>query len=190
MTKGKATAQKARGAKRSIVPAEDQAKRPAARLQNVEVVDGVLMLTGSHDEYALVNEAFGTESTDFHGYCLNQLINILPEGENYTVILNAALATLKAINPKDELEAMLAVQMVASNHLSLMSMRRTQHAQTVDNRQMEGNLATKFSRTFVAQLEALGKHRRGGKQIVEHVHVNAGGQAVIAGTVNTGGGKS
>ena len=73
--------------------------------------------------------------------------------------------------------------------MALMSTRRTTHAQTIVSRQLNGNLATKFSRTFVAQMEALSKHRRGGKQIVEHVHVNEGGQAVIANTVNTGGGS-
>jgi hypothetical protein len=51
---------------------------------------------------------------------------------------------------------------------------------------LNGNLATKFSRTFTAQLEALDRHRRGGKQIVEHVHVNDGGQAVFANNVTTG----
>jgi len=50
-------------------------------------------------------------------------------------------------------------------------------------------MANKFLRTFTTQMEALSRLRRGGKQIVEHVHINAGGQAVIAGTVNTGGGR-
>lgn len=37
-------------------------------------------------------------------------------------------------------------------------------------------------------LFGIAKDRRGGKQIVEHVHVAAGGQAVIANNVTTGGG--
>jgi len=43
----------------------------------------------------------------------------------------------------------------------------------------------------MAQMEALKKYRTGGQQkmIVEHVHVNEGGQAIV-GNVNPGGGGS
>jgi hypothetical protein len=48
------------------------------------------------------------------------------------------------------------------------------------------NLATKLQRTFVAQVEALRKLRRGREQkvTVEHVHVHGGGQAIV-GAVTT-----
>jgi hypothetical protein len=44
-----------------------------------------------------------------------------------------------------------------------------------------GNLPTKLERTFVAQVEAVAKWRRGGEQrvMVEHVHVRSGGQAIV-----------
>lgn len=42
-------------------------------------------------------------------------------------------------------------------------------------------------RSFALHAEALAKLRRGGEQVFRHVHVNEGGQAVIAGTVNTRG---
>ena len=44
-------------------------------------------------------------------------------------------------------------------------------------------------RTFAAQMETLKRYRSGGQQkvIVEHVHVNKGGQAIV-GAVNQGGG--
>jgi hypothetical protein len=160
------------------------------RLQKVAVEDGSLVLQGSDEAQQRVQEGFGSESREFQTYCLNHLVNILPESgaaSDLTMPVNAAVEMLRAINPRNELEAMLAVQMVASNHMALMATRRVNNAQTIESRQMNGNLATKFSRTFIAQLETLDRHRRGGKQIVEHVHVNAGGQAVIAGTVNTGG---
>lgn len=165
------------------------AAEQGARLRKVAVENGALVLEGETEAQRRVGLALGSNDREFQTYCLEQLINILPapvDGD-YTLPVNAAVAMLTAIHPQDELEAMLAIQMVASNHLALASTRRAAHAQTIESRQLNGNLATKFSRTFVAQLEALGRHRRGGKQIVEHVHVNAGGQAVIAGTVNTGG---
>ncbi len=50
------------------------------------------------------------------------------------------------------------------------------------------NRATKMLRTFTMQMEALKRYRTGGEQkvIVEHVHVNQGGQAIV-GAVSTGG---
>jgi hypothetical protein len=44
-----------------------------------------------------------------------------------------------------------------------------------------GAVATKMMRTYTTQVEALAKLRRGGNQTVrvEHVHVHAGGQAIV-----------
>jgi hypothetical protein len=48
-----------------------------------------------------------------------------------------------------------------------------------------GSLAVKLLRTYAAQVEALGRLRRGGEQrvIVQHVNVNQGGPAIV-GTVS------
>jgi len=167
--------------------------KPRAMLKRAKVdEDGKLTLEGDKEERATLDAAFGSDIVEFETYCLTRLVNILGAADqtDFTIETNAALAMLTAIAPRDELEAALAVQMVASNHLALRTMSLTSSAANPNNRQTNGNLATKFSRTFIAQLEALDRHRRGGKQIVEHVHVNAGGQAVIAGSVTTGGGRN
>ena len=49
------------------------------------------------------------------------------------------------------------------------------------------NIATKMQRTFTAQIKALSDWRRRGEQVVRHIHVGNGGQAVVAETVNVGG---
>ena len=173
-----------------IIETAAEPTRPTRKwLPSAKSVDGALTLEGTEEEQATVEAAFGSDCGHFKAYCLTQLVNILSEAEqtDFTIELNAALAMLTAINPKDELEAMLAVQMVATNHVFLKTVRLTSAATNAPNRQMNGNLATKFSRTFTTQMEALNRHRRGGKQIVEHVHVNAGGQAVIANSVTAGG---
>jgi hypothetical protein len=53
-----------------------------------------------------------------------------------------------------------------------------------------GNLTTKFMRIFTMQVEALArKRRKGGQRVtVKHVHVHAGGQAVVGNISNRGGG--
>jgi len=50
----------------------------------------------------------------------------------------------------------------------------------------------KFSRIYAQQVEALDKHRRKGRQtvVVEHVHVNDGGQAVVGSVLAGMGGGS
>jgi hypothetical protein len=52
------------------------------------------------------------------------------------------------------------------------------------------NQVNKLSRTYAAILEALNRHRGKGQQkvTVEHVHVHAGGQAVVGMVENPGGG--
>ncbi len=63
-------------------------------------------------------------------------------------------------------------------------------ADYVSQIEMSGNLAVKLARTFTSQVEALAKLRRGGEQkvIVEHVHVHAGGRAVVGHVTHTTGG--
>jgi hypothetical protein len=61
--------------------------------------------------------------------------------------------------------------------------------QTAEGRRKNLSQANKLSRTYTTLLEALNRHRGKGQQkvTVEHVHVHAGGQAVV-GTVETAGG--
>jgi hypothetical protein len=53
--------------------------------------------------------------------------------------------------------------------------------QTFEGRRENLNQANKLSRTYAALVEALNRHRGKGQQkvTVEHVHVHAGGQAVV-----------
>lgn len=161
-----------------------------ARLRSVAVENGALILEGSPEAHARLASAFGSDDREFQTYCLDQLIQILPNGKDYTLPVNAAVAMLNAIAPADEMEAMLAVQMIASHHLSMIACARSKRATEIPQYEANGNMANKFARTHAAQIEALARLRRKGEQVVRHVHVNEGGQAVIAGTVNTTGGRS
>ena len=61
--------------------------------------------------------------------------------------------------------------------------------QTFEGRREELSQANKLSRTYAVLLDALNRHRGKGQQkvTVEHVHVHAGGQAVV-GTMGAPGG--
>jgi hypothetical protein len=95
--------------------------------------------------------------------------------------INGALAALHGIQPRDEAEAMLAVQMVATHAAALELLGRALRGEYRATLQDSGNLAVKLLRTYAAQLEALQRYRGGGQQriVVERVTVNRGGQAIV-----------
>lgn len=138
-----------------------------------------------------LRNALGSASTDFVEALLSQISTAVPDFGDASgrKRLNFALAFIEAIRPRDEAEAVLAAQMLATQALSMDGMRRARGAHDRAAYNDYINASTKLSRTFVAQTEALAKLRNAGRQIIEvqHVHVYPGGQAVV-GTVNQGGG--
>ena len=102
------------------------------------------------------------------------------------------MTTLAAIGPKDELEGIIAAQLVACHNASMECYRRAMLPdQTFDGRHENLNQASKLSRTYSTLLETLNRHRGKGAQqkvIVEHVNVAAGGQAIVGNVEAPGGG--
>jgi hypothetical protein len=69
---------------------------------------------------------------------------------------NAALSGLIGINPNDELEGMLAAQLVSCHNASMECYRRAMLSeQTFEGRRDNLNQANKLSRTYATLLEAL-----------------------------------
>ena len=159
--------------------------------------DGVRLDLSHNDRNggsARVMDAFGTTSPEFVGRLTQQIATLSvpfggdqPSGET----INAALAFIDGLEPENEAEAMAAVVLYATNDLALSVLSRAKRAETAPDLQLMGNLAAKLTRATTAQLEALAKLRRGGEQTVrvEHVHVHAGGQAIV-GNVTRGAGGS
>jgi hypothetical protein len=101
-------------------------------------------------------------------------------------VVKSALEAMAGIAPRDEVEGMLAAQMVACHSAAMDCYRRAMiPEQTIEGRKMNLSFATKLTRTYALHMEALDKHRDKGQQkvTVEHVHVHQGGQAIV-GTVN------
>jgi hypothetical protein len=121
----------------------------------------------------------------------NQTINALwlkhSDPETRKKQYSATVAALVGIGPKDELEGMMAAQLLAAHNAAMECYRRAMlPEQTFEGRQESLNQANKLSRSYTALLEALNRHRGKGQQkvTVEHVHVHSGGQAVV-GVVET-----
>jgi hypothetical protein len=104
----------------------------------------------------------------------------------------AAVAAMRGIGPKDEVEGMLAAQMVAAHNAAMECYRRAMIGeQTFEGRRENLSQANKLSRSYALLLEALNRHRGKGQQkvTVEHVHVHSGGQAVVGIVENSGRGS-
>ncbi len=103
---------------------------------------------------------------------------------------NAAIAALHDIRPVGALEGMLAAQLIAT-HMATMDCHKHLN-KTTDRKTHEyhANQVNKLSRTHVALLDALNRHRGKGQQkvTVEHVHVHEGGQAIVGNVEHPGGG--
>ena len=144
-------------------------------------------------EWSELNELSGSGSGYFTLALMNQVWRSQYQGENtaeWIVDLGqeAARAALAGIAPRDPLEGMLAAQMVAAHETAMDCFRRAQMAgQTFEGRRQNLEFANKLMRSCAALLEALNKHRGKGQQVVrvEHVTVNAGGQAIV-GAVSQG----
>lgn len=146
---------------------------------------------GDENTLAGLTVAMGSVDGDFCNKLLNQAANASPIGGLETPAhVNAITATMTGLAPQNELEGMLAAQMTACHNAAMECLRRAcVKDQTFEGRKMNMTFADRFMRTFAVQVEALGKHRKGGQQkvVVEHVHVYPGGQAIV-GNVNPGGG--
>lgn len=137
----------------------------------------------------------GSSSDDWNNVLANQVVRSLwlahSDEEDRQRQMQAAAGALVGIGPKDEIEGMLAGQMIAAHSAAMECYRRAMiQDQTFEGRNQSLKFAAKLSST-VAQLQAaLDKHRGKGQQkvTVEHVHVNEGGQAIVGSVDRTGGG--
>jgi hypothetical protein len=136
----------------------------------------------------------GSQSDDWNNLLASQAHSALwlsSSEESLVRQLSATAAALVGINPKDELEGMMAAQLLAAHNAAMECYRRAMiPGQTFEGRRENLNQANKLSRTYTTVLEALNRHRGKGQQkvTVEHVHVHSGGQAVVGVVEPAGGG--
>jgi hypothetical protein len=128
----------------------------------------------------------GSQSDNWNNILANQAVQALwlknSSPEERDKQFSATLAAFVGIAPKDEPEGMMAAQLVAAHNAAMECYRRAMIGeQTFEGRRENLAQANKLSRTYAALLEALNRHRGKGQQkvTVEHVHVHAGGQAVV-----------
>jgi hypothetical protein len=169
-----------------------RSKVPPTRLRLDD--DGNHVLEVTHTDREVGNLVFmaslGTREMPFLDGLINQIGSVGLQRRGGPEVVDFLLSAVKGIEPKDQIEAMLATQMGAV-HLATMHMAgRVMAAQTVEARESAERSFNRLARTFATQTETLKRYRTGGEQKVtvqhQHVTVNEGGQAVV-GNVSHGG---
>jgi len=134
-------------------------------------------------------EAVGSRDHDFLAGLLTQLSNAASQGREADESgINFMLSMVKGIEPRDQVETMLAAQMAATHNATMTFARRLNHVENIPQQDSAERAFNKLARTFALQVEALKRYRSAGGQTVrvEHVTVNEGGQAIV-GNVSPGG---
>ncbi len=138
----------------------------------------------------------GSQSDHWNNTLVNQAVHALwlnnSDAETRDKQLSATIAALVGIRPNNELEGMMAAQLIAAHNAAMECYRRAMIGeQTFEGRKENLNQANKLSRTWTTLLEALTRHRGKGQQrvTVEHVHVHSGGQAVVGNVEAPGNGR-
>jgi hypothetical protein len=178
--------------------AKKNQKPPAPRIKLAEK-GGAVHVSTDHPMpslgHTLVMQALGSADADFCDGLIGELVNANKLGKKPDECgLNYMLAVVKAVAPKDEIEAMLAAQMAAVHVATMTFARRLNHVDNLAQQDSAERAFNKLARTFAVQMEALKRYRTGGEQkvTVHHVTVNEGGQAIVGAVspVATGGGGS
>ena len=133
---------------------------------------------------AQLTDAFGTSSVAFASQAMARLAtagkanHAAAPTEEQT---NAILALMGAIAPRDELEAAIGEQIIATHlaSLDLLARARSNAGEYVGSAAAYTTMATKVSRTMATHVEALAKLRSGGKQTHEVRYVYVNGPAVF-----------
>jgi hypothetical protein len=149
----------------------------------------------SEDRKGVLKTIGGSQSDHWNNTLANQAIQALwvkhSDATERDRQLSATVGALVGIAPNDELEGMIAAQLIAAHNAAMECYRRAMIGeQTFEGWRENLNQANKLSRTWATLLSALNSHRGKGQQkvTVEHVHVHAGGQAVVGTIERPGGG--
>jgi hypothetical protein len=134
----------------------------------------------------------GSTDPDFLNGLLSQLCNASTKGKTVDEYdLNFMLSMVKGVEPRDQVEAMLASQMAATHNATMTFARRLAHVETIEQQDSAERAYNKLARTFAMQVEALKRYRSQGEQVVrvERVTVHEGGQAIVGNVSHGAGGR-
>src|SRR6516162_11808242 len=130
----------------------------------------------------LVMEALASADQDFVNGIVRQLADASGHDQEIDERgLNFMLSVIKGVEPRDQLETMLAAQMAVIHVVSMSFARHFALIETLPQQDSAERAFNKLTRTFAMQMEALKRYRSGAEQKVtlQHVSVAEGGQAIV-----------
>jgi hypothetical protein len=172
---------------------EKRRNTPTSRLRLKNESGGRFSCELEHSDHsvgtALLMNSLGSANPSFVDAMLSDLARLTVNADNEVENqkLEQLLSMAQGIRPKDEIEAMLAVQMALVHQATVTAASCLKHSNTLAGDAQHANAMNKLARTFATQVEALKKHRSTGEQSICVQHVNVTGQAIV-GNVQTGGG--
>jgi hypothetical protein len=132
----------------------------------------------------VLQKALGSTDPHFVDGILKQLVhaNLDANGESVSGSdLNFAAAVINGVEPRDQLEAMLAAQMASVHSATMKMAQQIALSETYSAQDSAERAFNKLARTFISQMEVLKRYRTSGEQTVtvQHVNVTDGGQAIV-----------
>ena len=168
---------------KNLVARSDSSSSPKIKVSEQE---GTRTLAFDHPSQeiglALLMEALGLTDVEFAYGLFGQLASAGSSRDGAdSQGLDFLLSVVKGVEPRDQLEAMLAAQMAAVHMASMTFARRLAQVENLPQQDSAERAFNKLTRTFTTQMEALKRYRTGGEQkvTVQHVSVNEGGQAIV-----------
>ncbi len=160
---------------------EERKIAPAPRLKvkdNQVSIDHPDELIG----HLLMQNALGTLDSAFMLGLVDQLAKATSGGSRIDEDeLNFMVSFIKGIEPRDQVESLLAAQMVTIHMAMMAFLRHLPLIELLPQQDAAEQAINKFARTFTTQMDALKRYRSGGEQkvTVTHVSVSEGGQAIV-----------
>jgi hypothetical protein len=124
--------------------------------------------------------AFGSTDMAFIDGILAQLANAVPDGFTTDLrALNFAVSVINGIEPRNQLETMLAAHMVPVHNAIMKYARHLDPGGGYIDEDLAARTLNKLARTFVTQIEALLRLRTAGEKVMaQHAPIAAGGQSI------------
>lgn len=145
--------------------------------------------------HAYVCASTGSDDIKAASYIFNNLTNVLIAGhsnpDEAATIITGSLHTLYSLKPQDAIEGMAIARLIALHNQSMDSLKQATNAKYIPQVDSCTNQAVKLMRVCNETMDALNRYRRKGEQkvTVQYVNIGNGGQAVVSGEFNQGGGE-
>ncbi|MBA7525410.1 hypothetical protein ES705_17561 [subsurface metagenome] len=148
---------------------------------------------GTSKQFDNVLELFKTDSMDVMMEKMDALVTAdYREDVDQVSKTTAALGKLTDLAPQDAIEVTLCCQMIILEQQFVYMTRGANNTKVNTGEAVltARSHAMRLSREYLNHVDTLRKYRTGGEQIIKHVHINEGGQAVVFDNYVQGGQKN